>query len=62
MWHLPLAFVDPTGSFFVLDVSRKDKALRLIGIYVLNDHTDWPDLFQRIETFLDDMLSGSFSG
>lgn len=44
-----LVHVDPSG--WMLDVTIKNEALRLIGVYVPNGHFEWPD-FQWIEPFL----------
>lgn len=36
----------------MLDVSIKDKARRLIGVYAANDHCERPDFFRHIKAFL----------
>lgn len=55
-----LAFSDPAGRLYGLDVIIKYNPLRLIVIYAPNDHAELTDLFLRIETFL--TTSGSLSG
>lgn len=46
-----LVIADPTSRLCVLDVNIKDKSLRLVGVYALNDHAERPDLLRQIETF-----------
>lgn len=49
---MTFVFADPTCSLFVPGVTIKYKALRLIGVYALDEHSERPDLFRRIEPFL----------
>lgn len=43
---------DLADRFYVLDITTKEKALRLIRIYASDSHAQRPDLFRRIEPFL----------
>lgn len=52
-----LVFADPADRLCVLNITRKDKALRLVGFYAPSESVKRLDLFRRIELFL--IKSGS---
>ena len=47
-----LVLSDPVGRLCVLDVTIKDKAFRLIGVYGPNVTSDLPAFFRRIEPYV----------
>ena len=47
-----LVLWDPAGRLCVLDVTLKDKAFQLIGIYGPNATSELPVLFRRIEPYV----------
>ena len=54
-----LVLSDPVGRLYVLDVTIKDKALRLIGVYGPNATSELPAFFRRIEPYV---IPSNFSG
>ena len=47
-----LVLSDPTGRLCVLDVTIKDKAFQLIGVYGTNVTSELPAFFLRIEPYV----------
>ena len=47
-----LVLSDPAGRLCVLDVTIKDKAFRLIGVYGPNATSEFPAFFRRIEPYV----------
>lgn len=47
-----LVFADSARRYCLLDLTIKDKAFRLVGVYAPNKHAERTDLFWRIEPFL----------
>ena len=46
-----LVLSDPPGRLCVLDVTIKDKAFRMIGVYGLNATSELPAFFRRIKFY-----------
>lgn len=46
-----LGFTSVSDRHCMLDITMKDKALHLIGVYISNDHAEQPDLSQWIKQF-----------
>lgn len=47
-----LVFADLEGTLYVVDVTIKDQAFRLTGVYTPNDRREWAAFFRRIDPFL----------
>ena len=47
-----LILLDPAGRLCVLDVTIKDKAFRLIGVYRTNATRELPTFFRRIKPYV----------